>query len=76
VRRSPGKNANSTCTGDWPGAESRNDAVDPLGIPASHGSDVPGTIVVAPAFAARPMANAAAIRVRTDTVPSSGKTTL
>src|SRR5574341_1055454 len=33
----------ATCTGDWPGAESFRLAVDPGGIPASQGSEVPGT---------------------------------
>jgi hypothetical protein len=44
-------------------------------MPASQRSEVPGTIVEALALAVNPSASVAAIRVRTSTDSSSGKTT-
>jgi len=70
VRESPGENGNPTNTGEWAGAESPSEAVDPLGIPANQGSEVEGTVTIVSAIAPENTKNEKIKNKTTDEMPT------
>jgi len=59
----PGTSVRETKTGDSAGAESSTEAVEPEGIPASQGSEVPGTFMLAALATAASMRESSVERV-------------